>query len=311
MTYMRITTKLINDNVINNLLINRTKLNDLQEQLSSGQRVSRPSDDPTAAISILSANLSLDQVERYTTNIDNANSELDMADEAILGTIDVIQRAKELATEASNATSGSTELAAIKSEIDQLIEQVKDAANTKFGSKYIFGGQVTETAPYSEDANGNIIYNGTPSTEDYQRKTEIGENITVDTNVTGVSIFGQYVEGDTTKQSGLISTLKKLSNDLDSTSPDYDGIKASLDEMDDDLDTLLNAQATIGGTMSRLNMTKSKLEDDEITYKKFKSSADDFDMAKIISDISYQETALEASLQVGAKAIQPSLLDYM
>jgi len=311
MSYMRITTKLLNDNVINSLFTNRSKLNDLQEQLSTGKKVSKPSDDPNASINILSAKLSLDQVERYTTNIENALSELDIADESILSTVDVVQRAKELAVQASNATNGATEFSAIKSEIDQLIEQVKDAANTKFGSKYIFGGVITEIPPYSEDADGNITYNGTPSTSNYQRKTEISENITVDTNVTGDSIFGQYVEGDTTKQTGLIGTLKNLSNDLGSSPPDYDGIKASLDDLDSDLTTLLNAQANMGGTMSRLEMTKTKMENDEITYTKFRSEAEDIDLAKTISDISYQETALQVSLKVGAKAIQSSIFDYM
>jgi flagellar hook-associated protein 3 FlgL len=308
---MRITTKLLNDNVINNLLINRSKLNDLQEQLSSGKRVSKPSDDPNAAVSILSANLSTDQVERYTTNIDNALSELNITDQSILSTVDIVQRAKELAVQASNATNGTTELKAIKSEIDQILEQVKDIANTKFGSKYIFGGRITEISPYSEASNGDITYSGTPSTSNYQRKTEISENITADINVAGDCIFGQYVDGDPTKQTGLISTLKKLSNDLGSSPPGYDGIKASLDSLDSNINTLLNAQATVGGTMSRLEMTKSKLENDKITYAKFKSNAEDFDLAKTISDISYQETSLSASLQVGAKAIQHSMLDYL
>jgi flagellar hook-associated protein 3 FlgL len=309
MTYMRITTKLLNDNVINNLFTNRSKLNDLNEQLSTGKRISKPSDDPNAAINILSAKTSLEQIERYSTNIDNAQSELDITDESILSAVDVVQRAKTLATEAANATNGSTELDAINSEIKQLIQQIKDIANTKFGSKYIFGGLVTEEPPYTEAANGDIVYNGTSSTSNYQRKAEISENITIDTNIAGDSIFGQYVAGDSTRQTGLLNTLVNLSTSLENA--DFDNIRASLDEFDDDLDTLLNTQATIGGTLSRLEMTKSKLEDDNVTFTKFRSNSEDIDMAKVISDIQYQETALEASLQVGANAVQSSLLDYM
>jgi flagellar hook-associated protein 3 FlgL len=306
---MRITTKLLNDNVINNLFTNRSKLNDLNEQLSTGKRISKPSDDPNAAINILSAKTSLEQIERYSTNIDNAQSELDITDESILSAVDVVQRAKTLATEAANATNGSTELDAINSEIKQLIQQIKDIANTKFGSKYIFGGLVTEEPPYTEAANGDIVYNGTSSTSNYQRKAEISENITIDTNIAGDSIFGQYVAGDSTRQTGLLNTLVNLSTSLENA--DFDNIRASLDEFDDDLDTLLNTQATIGGTLSRLEMTKSKLEDDNVTFTKFRSNSEDIDMAKVISDIQYQETALEASLQVGANAVQSSLLDYM
>lgn len=309
MTYMRLTSKLLNDNVINNLFTNRSKLNELNEQLSTGKKISKPSQDPNAAINILSSKTAIEQIDRYTTNIGNAQSELDITDESILSAVDVVQRAKTLATEASNATNGSTELEAINSEIEQLISEIKDIANTKFGSKYIFGGLVTEEPPYALETNGDTVYNGTPSTGNYQRKVEISENITVDTNIAGDSIFGQYVTGDSTKQYGLLNTLTKLSQSLESS--DFDGIRASLDSLDTDLDTLLNTQASVGGTLSRLEMTKTKLENDNITFTKFRSNAEDIDMAKVISDINYQETALQASLQVGANAVQSSLLDYM
>jgi len=311
MTYMRLTTKLLNDNVINNLYMNRSKLNDLNEELATGKKISKPSDDPNAAINVMSAKTTNDQIERYIDNIETASSELDMADQSISQIADVISRAKELATEASNATSGSTQLDAINSEIEQLIQQVKDIANTKFGSKYIFGGQVTDTPPYTQSDNGDIVYNGTPSTENYQRKMEISENITVDVNVAGDNIFGQYISSDSTKQTGLIGTLTKLSNNLSASSPNYDDIRSSLDELDDNLNSFLSVQSTVGGTVSRLDMTKSKLEDDSLTFEKFRTDAEGIDLAKVISDISYQETTLEASLKVGAKISQYSILDYM
>lgn len=311
MTYMRITTKLLNDNVINNLFINRSRLNDLNEQLSTGKKVSKPSDDPNATINILLAKTANNQIDRYINNIDNAKSEMDIVDKSVLSVVDIVQRAKTLTVQASNATTGSTELSAINSEIEQLTQQIKDIANTKLGSKYVFGGLVTEIAPYSQSATGDIVYNGTPSTSNYQRKAEISENITIDTNVAGDALFGQYIDGDPTKQTGLLANLKTLSIELKASPPNYDTIRAKIDDFDKDLNTLLNSQATVGGTMSRLDMTRKKLEDDSIIFSKFRSDAEDIDLAKTISDISYQETALQVSLQVGAKAIQPSLLDYL
>jgi flagellar hook-associated protein 3 FlgL len=311
MTYMRLTTKLLNDNVVNNLYMNRAKLDDLNEQLATGKKITKPSEDPNSAINIMSAKTSNDQIERYMSNVDEANSELSMADQTITQTVDIIQRAKELATEASNATSGSTGLASINAEIEQLIQQVKSIANTKYGSKYIYGGQVTETPPYSQSTNGDIVYNGTPSDGNYQRKIEIGENITIDTNVAGDSIFGQYVAGDSTKQSGLIGTLTNLSNNLKAATPNYDDIRSNLDNLDKDLNNFLSVQATVGGTMSRLTMTKSKLEDDSLTFQKVRTDAEGVDLSKVISDISYQETTLQASLKVGAKITQYSIMDYM
>jgi len=63
--------------------------------------------------------------------------------------------------------------------------------------------------------------------------------------------------------------------------------------------------------MSRLEATKSKLEEDSVTFTKFKSNYEDIDLAKAISDMQFQQTALEASLSASAKVLQQSLLDYI
>lgn len=306
----------MDDSVIRNLLTNRSKLNELSEQIASGKKINKPSDDPGSAITALTAKTSINKIENYITNIENAQSEIDVVDKALQSAIDINHRAKELAIEASNATTGSEQLAAIKTEIDQLTKQLTDLGNTKFGDKYIFGGTVTETAPFETDENGNVRYNGTPSTGTYERKIEISEGVTMAVNLAGESVFGEYyvlTEGTPPEMagSGFIQTLKTLSNALGASPVDYDEIRSKIDNLSTDLTTLSTAEANIGGLTSRLTMTKNKLEDNSLTFEKVRSSAEDIDLAKAISDLKFQETALEASLQVSARIIQPSLLNYM
>jgi flagellar hook-associated protein 3 FlgL len=327
MIYPRVTNKLISENVVSTLNGQRSKLNELNQQIATGKMISKPSDNPTGAINILSTNTSLNKIDTYKKNIEAASSEVDATGRATLSLSDVLQRVKELTIKAADATSGSSELTSINDELKQIIEQVKDVANSQFGNKYIFGGLETETAPYVKTGtNGDEVkYIGTPSSGPYQRETEIGENLKINVNISGDNIFGEYYT-DTSKtpatvvSSGIIGTLKELSLELEPpiVSPaktavpaDHNKIREKLTNIDDSLQQVLSSQASVGGLSSRLEMTKNKLEEDAITLTKFKSTVEDIDLPKAISDLSFQQTALQTSLSVSAKVMQTSLLQYL
>jgi len=320
MEFTRITNRYTSESVVNNLLLSRSKLVNLQEQLSSGKRITKASDDVLASISVVSTNNSLGKIDNYLKNIDNAQGELETSEKALLTTIDSVHTTKELTLQALNASSGPEEMTIINSQIKQIIQQVKDLGNTKFGTKFIFGGLQTEPTPFTSPATGEIQYNGSPDGS-HERRIEISDGVTIPVNLSGDSVFGEYwtedpdgtpASGDEIlHQQGLLGTLIALSNELDEASPDKDFIRQQLDSLDTDLQTVLNAQSELGSLSSRLEMTKSNLEDDELNLTKIKSGAEDIDMAKTISELQFQQTALQASLQVSAQVIQPSLLDYM
>lgn len=323
MQYTRITNRYTSENVVNNLLSNRSKLVDLQTQISSGKRISKPSDDVYASISVVSANNSLGKIDNYLKNIDNAQGELDTTEKALLTTIDSIHTAKDLTLQALNASSGPEQMTILNSQLQQIIQQVKDLGNTKYGDKYIFGGLQTEPTPFgnpsSATATGGIQYNGSPDGS-HERKIEISDGVTIPINVSGDKVFGEYwtedddadpMTPDLIHQQGLLGTLSTISNELGSANPDKDLIRQQLDSLDADLQTVLNSQAQIGSVSSRLEMTKTNLQDSQLNVTKIKSGAEDIDMAKTISELQFQQTALQASLQVSAQIIQPSLLNYM
>ncbi len=308
MVYTRITDRLLNDNIIDNLLVNRSKFNDLNEQLASGKAVNKPSDNTVASMNIMFNKKVLGSIDTFKTNIDYATAELNIADRSVLSAVDVVHRAKELTVQASNTTLGSDQMKDIANEMDQLVNRIMDLGNTRYNSKFLFGGKITDREPYDVDGD-NISYKGTKSDESFERNVEISQNVTMPINMVADEVFGQYdTSSDPPQQHGLLNTLKTISNELKSDTPSKDNIREQLDVLDDDLDNLLNVQAELGGRLTRLDMTKNKLADDELTYTKFLSANQDIDLAKVISEIKFQETALQASLSASARAIQPSLL---
>jgi len=319
MEFTRITNRYTSENIVNNLLINRSKLVNLQEQISSGKRIKKASDDVLASISVVSTNNSLGKIDNYLKNVTNAQGELETAEKALLTSIDSIHTTKELTLQALNASSGPEEMTIINSQIKQIIEQVKDLGNTKYGTTFIFGGLQTEPTPFTSPATGEVQYNGSPDGS-HERRVEISDGVTIPVNLSGDAIFGEYYTGDhdndiltpdTLDGQGLLKTLISLSNELGQANPDKDIIRQQLDNLNTDLQTVLNAQAELGSLSSRLEMTKTNLEDDQLNLTQIKSGAEDIDMAKTISELQFQQTALQASLQVSAQVIQPSLLDYM
>lgn len=319
MQYTRVTNGYMSEMVIQNLLTNRSKMVDLQAQISSGKRISKPSDDVIASISVVSANNSLGKIDNYLKNINNAQSELEVVDKALSSTVDEVHKATELTVQALNASSGNEELATINAQIKQIIEQVKSVGNTKFGNKFIFGGFKTDSAPFEVPATGEIQYTGSPSSNS-QRNIEISDGVTVPVNISGDQVFGYYYTGDhdnnvatpdTLDGEGLLKTLTLLSNELVAANPDKAVIREQLANLENDLQTVVNAQTEMGSISNRIDSTKSFLEDDQININKIKSGAEDIDMAKAISDLQFQQTSLQASLQVSAQIIQPSLLNYL
>ena len=319
MVYTRITNGYMNEMVVQNLLTNRTKLVDLQSQISSGKRVNKPSDDVLAGISVVSANSSLSKIENYLKTLDNAQNELDVTEKTLSMSLDYINKAKELTIQAANASSGPQELSAINSEIEQIIEQIKNFGNTKFGTKYIFGGFQTDSPPFTVPAAGEVEYSGSPYGS-HEREIEISEGVTTSINLSGDQVFGYYYTGDhdndiltpdTLDGQGVLKTLTMLSNELQAANPDKDLVRERLSDLEDDLNNVLNCLSTVGSLATKISMTKESLEKDKVNMIQIKSNAEDIDLAKAISDLQFQQTALQASLKVSAEIIQPSLMNYM
>lgn len=316
MSYTRISNSYLSETVIQNLLTNRSKLVDIQEQISSGKRVTKPSDDVVAASTVLSTKNSVDKIDNYLKNISTAQAELDTTDSVISTVIDTALTARSLVLQAVNASSGEDEIEMINTQLKQAIEQIKTLANTEFSGKYLFGGLDTDTAPFAVPVTGEIQYTGSEDTpaSAYQRNVEISDGVTVAINLNGRQVFGEYYTSGapaTLDGQGLFKTLISITNELDLASPDIDSVRSMLDSIDTDITTLENAQSQVGGVSQRLEITKNIIEENKINLIKVRSNAEDIDITKAISDMQFQETALQASLSVSARIIQPSLLDYI
>ena len=309
---MRITNNMQTQSILSAIMNNQSLMATLQTQLASGQRVNSASDDPGSIPSIMNATSMLNKIDIYEKNITNINGEIEIT-ESVLGQVtDQIQRLKELTIEAANGTNSPEQLKHINDEIKQIKNQLVNLANTKYQNNYIFAGNKTGTLPYEITEDGCIIYKGTPQTGAYQRKHSIADGVELAINFPGDKIFGQsHVCGNSSPSYGLFDVVNKLTTLLDSDTPDYAAIRSQLDGLETAQSTVLAARTENGAIQTRLNMTKEQHENNKVSYTAIKANVSEIDIAQVVSQLSNQQVALQASMYVGSQMNSISLLDYL
>lgn len=289
---MRITQGMITDTTLRNLSANLARLEQFSNALTSGKRISKPSDDPVGVASAMGHHAALEQLDQHLKNIDSARGWLDTTDTALGSAGDALQRARELAVAAANDTTSAADRLAIKAEIDQLSEHVVQIANATHADQYIFAGAKTTTAAY---------VTGTPPTYQgdstlIQREIAPGASITV--NVVGQTTFDP-----------IFAALGSLSAAL--AANDSTSIQAAESSLDGAHTTLLTTRAQVGARVNRLQAQSDRLTATQVSVTELLSKVEDTDYTATLSNFSTAQTVYKAALEVGARSLQPSLMDYL
>lgn len=186
---MRVTDKMNQIQVLNNIQKNRSELSNLQNQASTMKRVTKPSDDPTASSKILSTRTDNKNLEQFEKNITFAKSFLESTEAALSQVSEALVRTKELAIQGASDTNGGSPREMISSEIAQIYNSVVEIANRRMGDRYIFAGYKTLDAPFNQQGE----YAG----DDGEIKVQNQKGQYVSLNLTGDRIFmGRGMPGD-------------------------------------------------------------------------------------------------------------------
>ena len=293
---MRITEKMLTRTYLNDLSNNLETMKKLQEQMSTGKEINRPSDDPFKYARSLELNSSITANERYESNIEEGTEWLKTTDSTLGELNTVLQRARELTVQASNGSNSATERNSIEQEISQLKDEAVQISNTTFNGKYLFGGDKTITQPFEKDASGNVLYKGSNT----GRKIEFAQGVIMDVATLGSDISG-------TVSPNIFETLDNIINNLNSNTSPGD----SLDDLDTNINNIINLRAVAGAKENRLDSMKTKNEDENLNMTELLSKTEDIDVAQKYTEYSTAENVYTSCLKTGAKILQPSLLDFL
>ncbi|MFD9626036.1 flagellar hook-associated protein FlgL [Peribacillus muralis] len=291
---MRVTQSMLTNNMLRNLSGSYEKMAKLQEQVSSQKKFTKPSDNPVAAMMGMGYRTNLNQIGQYQSNISEATNWIDSTDDAISESASAMQRIREITVQGSNGTYEGDQLKNIAEEIKQLKEHLVNLGDTQIGGKYIFNGQDTNVRPSSvKDANGDIVYGKGDI------NLEVFSGISLKINTDGSKVFGEALANG----GSIDKTIAALENGGD--------VGATLEGLDATINTFLSLQAQVGARQNRIELMSDRLKQQEVFATEILSKNEDVDIEKAIMDLTTQESVHSAALSIGAKIMQPSLLDFL
>jgi len=274
-------------------------LKNLNEKIASGKKLNRPSDDPIAMVEAMQFKTTTRQMEQYGRNLKTAASWFSASESALSLTLDLVERARELAVQMSSDTQNDETRDGAAVEVGELLDQAISLGNTQLSGRYIFAGYETATAPFTKVMVGGVEtaqYNG--DTNDFQVQIGKDENLTAGKN-------GQTALMD----SGLFDTLGSLKRALEDN--DWAGINTQLGNLTAVENHLNNQIADTGGRQNRAEVKENILSQIQIELQERLSRAEDTDIAEVVTQLNSTQVTYQAALAAAARLQGMSLLNFM
>jgi flagellar hook-associated protein 3 FlgL len=300
----RITGAMLTGATLNDLNAALNKLQRSAAELSSGHSILEASDNPYGASRTLDLQSQLDGLSSYASSVTDGISWTNTAGGAMANMNTVLQRVREVMLQAGNDTNNAGDLKNLAVVVGQLTETVKQDANIKYGSQYLFSGTATATQPYALGENDE--YQG--NTETLARAIGPGSTVTVSTDLQSVLGNGQ-APGD----GKLLDVLRTIQQHLNEGTPEARGklVGSDLKALDEGMEGLTQLQALSGSASEQLQVATARIESLEGSIEKALSNTYDTDFAKATIEYSNQQAAYTAALHAGANIVQESLLNFL
>lgn len=409
----RITNSMLVKNYMTNTNRNLNNMQTLQQQLSSGKEINRPSDNPYKASRTMQLYTEIDANKQYNENIKDISNWLDTTDTAMNQMNNVFSRMRELMVTAGNGAYGDDEKKAIQDEVKELQNQMCQIMNTNFDGAYIFGGTKSTSKPVMIDENGQIAYcdkngnavyktndgikiglkdsisstdgkkninsiekrdddilinvvdntdpdnpvestigpinmkkaDGTLKTNEELEiemngqlgdfptdtpkkitslipsfntidqigsdlKVEVSQGVLIEYNINAQDIL-EFTDSKTSEKINVVEVINdiisNLGKDGDVSKITGDGIK----KMDSIISNLLENRSKVGAMTNRMESAESKNEQENLNMTDILSKTEDIDFTEKMMEYAVMQTVYMASLQVSAKVLPTTILDYI
>ncbi|GGO78022.1 flagellar hook-associated protein FlgL [Nocardioides deserti] len=295
MTTFRVTQTMLANSSLRSMQAGLGRLAAVQEQLTTGRVLNRPSDSPTDTTSAMRIRSSLARAEQHARNADDAEGRLGLIDSTLSSMTNQVRRARELVLQGANASNGASSRQALATEIDQLRESLLGDANTSYLERPIFGGITSKDHAYDASTGA---WDGTAGAVERQ----VGPDVTVRVDLAGPEVFGP--DG-----ASLFDTLEAASLAL--VSGDAAGIDGALDALKGHLDRIGSAQSVVGARQAQVERAVLAAGDSKLALTTRLAAVENVDLPRALVDLNLQEVAYQAALGATARVTQPSLLDFL
>ena len=296
---MRVNPDMSSD-VLSAIWQTQSQENTALQQISSGKRVSVPSDDPLAAAQMVSNQDESSRTDQYLQNIDTLTGQLQTADGSLSSVVQAMTQAITLGVQGTTGTLSDGNRQQIVLNLQGIQSQLVQLANTSVGGSYLFGGTATTAPPYALNSASpsGVTYNGNSGTNTVQ----VADGLNLQTNLPGNQLF-QNSGGD------VFGAMQQLITSLQSG--DATAAGTATNQLRSAFDFITGQRIFYGNAVNQLNSTQTFLQQEQVTLKSQANNLVGADLTKAATDLTRATTAHDAALAAAAKILPTSLLDYL
>ncbi len=275
------------------------QLQTAMKQLSTGRRVSSPSDDPQAFAENLQNQATAADVDTFTRNADAVLSQAQMADAALSSVTTALTQAISLGTQAGNGVT-SSQRDSLAEQVEAIRSQVIAQANATSSGQALFAGTSGVTTPFVEDPSSatGATYQGNSEAN----QAQVGDVLFVSVGLPGDDVF-------MSSSGNVLGSLQQMIKAIQSGDPtQLANANAAVTAA---IGHLSEVRGTYGSTVNELDAQKAYLSQETVTLTTQQVSLVDVDTATAATNLAQAETQNSAVLAAAAKILPQSLLQYL
>lgn len=303
----RVTHRMMTDSALHNLQANRARVQQLNQQLTSGKTITKPSDDPSGTVSALQVRSDLRAQEQYTRNAEDGRAWLTTSESALTSGLALLHRARGLTLQGMNTGAMSVEAReGLAVEVRALREEMLGVANATHLGRPVFGGTTAGSEAFDPATGAYVGDSGT-----VVRRLDATTTVRVDSR--GVDVFGGTAAVGATPAEpagSVFAVLASIAQNLSGTG-DPTLLAADLTALDTAFRRMTGAVADIGARYARTERMLQTAKDQALSMTGQLSQIEDVDLPRTILELQTQQVAYQASLGATAKVIQPTLMDFL
>ena len=301
---MRVSENMMTNSILKSINSSKSRMSNIQKQLSSGKKIFESSDDPFAFAKSARFKSIMERNNQYLRSINMGLGFVESTQMHLEDINSLIQDAKEKATQSADDSLNAENREAMAQEINSMIEELASLANGNFDGDYIFNGtEVNGQNPFEliEDPLNSDSYIGVNSPSDSESmERKFGDHLNIQINIAG---------GDIDKISEAFGELIALKDALNAN--DTNAISTQIDKLDDVSSEILKLSTKIGDVHNRITLTEQQLTLTNMNLSSYVSNLEDVDMAEAVLHYNSEEMAYKAALQSTGNIMTISLLDYI
>ncbi|MDQ8154810.1 MAG: flagellar hook-associated protein FlgL [Gemmatimonadota bacterium] len=298
---MRITNNMATQLAVMQFDVARQKLEEAQRKVTTGKAFERASEDPTGAATVMANTGALRALEQYKRNIGVGNRRLSLEENAVDQLTSLITRAKELAISQATDTASSQTRQVMLAEVNQLVQQAVNLANTQIGSDYLFGGTTSATAPFTIDTSGPA-YTFTASGSAGGLQLEIGNGQRATATHDGTELFG-------TETAGVLKSLADFAAAL--STGQQAAVASSIAGLDDSLASSQTRLGEVGARQNQMQIADANIAAFKQNLIALNSDLQDVDLENAITELVGRQTAYQAAMAATSRVMSLNLTDYL